>query len=246
MDDAEQLRRRLNRTKVVIFPRNTEPTEAQVRLIVEVAAHLPSHSITGARRVSLKQGGCLWVVQLSDCESTRKTLQAYYSVQQLSMDFFQDPKGWGLDQALTPQQLQQRKAESATFQQLKAAGAFPRYHGADIYVVCIDGLVPANQWDASKKLVQHRNPRPTDAEAASARAFALSAAQAEAAKRAAAAPPPPPPAAAAAAGAGSSAAAAAIPSAAATGAAATAGTKQQAQQQRPPTRAAAGLNNGPS
>ena len=99
MDDAEQLRRRLNRTKVVIFPRNTEPTEAQVRLIVEVAAHLPSHSITWARRVSLKQGGCLWVVHLSDWESTRKTLQAYYSVQQLSMDFFQDPKGWGLDQA---------------------------------------------------------------------------------------------------------------------------------------------------
>lgn len=184
LDEAEQLRRRLNRNEVVIFPRDTEPTEAQVRLLIETAAQITAHSITSVRNVKMKQGGSLWLVQFADWESTRKTLQAYYSLQQLSMDYYQDAKGWGVDQALTPQQLQQRKAEAETFKQLKAAGAFPRYHGADIFVVCTDGLVPASSWDASKKLVTHKHPRPTAGEAAAARAAALSAARTAAAKQA--------------------------------------------------------------
>ena len=73
---------------------------------------------------------------------TLTALQRWYAFKQLS--------GWGLDQALTKQQQDERSTLKPRFLELKTAGAFPRWHGSEIFVRVQAGVRPATQWNPAQ------------------------------------------------------------------------------------------------
>jgi hypothetical protein len=142
-DKVEQLLRAANTCKVVVFPRGASTTSEAVCFQLRAAAGLPDYATAGAFKA-----GSVWIVSMINRKFTIDVLKSWYSFSQLTR--------WGLDQALTKKQLAERAANKGRFQELKAAGAFPRWHGSDIFVRLQAGVRPAAQWDPQLRVP----PRP--------------------------------------------------------------------------------------
>ena len=231
---VEELLRAANACKVVVFTRGATTTSRDVCFKLRTAAGLPDHATAGALKA-----GSVWIVSLTTRHFTIEVLKQWYGFSQLTR--------WGLDQALTKMQLAERATRKPEFMGLKAAGAFPRWHGSDIFIRMTTGVRPAAQWNVEPRLPPRQRGPPPAAAAAGAAAPTTHPSQPPPAPAAAAAPPttrrrqPLPPltaeAAAAACDAASAYMAAAAAAAAATPATAAAGaapaTAQEPQQQGP-------------
>lgn len=139
----EQLLRAANACKVVVFPRGTATTADEVCTKLQTAASLPAYATSGA-----VQAGSVWIVSLVSRTFALQVLTRWYSFYQLTR--------WGVDQALTRAQLAERATLKPRFMELKAAGAFPRWHGSAIFVRMQHGVRPADQWNPQMALP----PRP--------------------------------------------------------------------------------------
>jgi hypothetical protein len=139
----EQLLRAANACKVVVFPRGAITTAAEVCTKLQTAASLPAYATSGA-----VQAGSVWIVSLVSRTFALQVLTRWYSFYQLTR--------WGVDQALTHTQLAERATNKPRFMELKAARAFPRWHGSEIYVRMKQGVRPASQWNPQMAL----DPRP--------------------------------------------------------------------------------------
>ena len=140
----EQLLRKTNSTKLVVFTKGAVTSAAEVCDKVRDAASLPAHATVEAFKA-----GSVWIVKMHNRSFTLEALKKWFALRQLT--------GWGLDEALTKTQLAERASRKPRFLELKAAGAFPRWHGSEIYVRMQGlGVVPAAQWLPSRAVP----PRP--------------------------------------------------------------------------------------
>ena len=118
-DRVERLMRAANDCKVVVFTRGAQTTSTEVCANLRAAAGLPDYAVAEAFKA-----GSVWFVKLISRTFTLTALQRWYAFKQLS--------GWGLDQALTKQQQDERSTLKPRFLELKTAGAFPRWHGSEM------------------------------------------------------------------------------------------------------------------
>ena len=94
-DRVERLMRAANDCKVVVFTRGAQTTSTEVCAKLRAAAGLPDYAVAEAFKA-----GSVWFVKLISRTFTLTALQRWYAFKQLS--------GWGLDQALTKQQQDER------------------------------------------------------------------------------------------------------------------------------------------
>lgn len=167
-DRVERLMRAANDCKVVVFTRGASTTSTEVCAKLRAAAGLPDYATAEAFKA-----GSVWFVKLISRTFTLTALQRWYAFKQLS--------GWGLDQALTKKQQDERSALKPRFLELKTAGAFPRWHGSEIFVRVQAGVRPATQWNPAQCVP----PRPRANPAAAAPGAAATAPGAAAAPTAA-------------------------------------------------------------
>ena len=167
-DRVERLMRAANDCKVVVFTRGAPTTSTEVCAKLRAAAGLPDYAVAEAFKA-----GSVWFVKLISRTFTLTALQRWYAFKQLS--------GWGLDQALTKQQQDERSALKPRFLELKTVGAFPRWHGSEIFVRVQAGVRPATQWNPAQCVP----PRPRANPAAAAPGAAATAPGAAAAPTAA-------------------------------------------------------------
>jgi len=150
---VEELLRAANACKVIVFTRGAAAASGDVCFKLRAAAGLPDHATAGAFKA-----GSVWIVSLINRHFTIEVLKKWYAFSQLTR--------WGLDQALTKMQLAERTTRKPHFMQLKAAGAFPRWHGSDIFVRMTTGVRPAAQWNVELRLPpRQRGPPPAAAAA---------------------------------------------------------------------------------
>ena len=153
---VEELLRAANACKVVVFTRGATTTSRDVCFKLRTAAGLPDHATAGAFKA-----GSVWIVSLTTRHFTIEVLKQWYGFSQLTR--------WGLDQALTKMQLAERATRKPEFMGLKAAGAFPRWHGSDIFIRMTTGVRPAAQWNVQLRLPpRQRGPPPAAAAAGAA------------------------------------------------------------------------------
>ena len=136
-DRVERLMRAANDCKVIVFTRGAQTTSTEVSAKLRAAAGLPDYAVAEAFKA-----GSVWFVKLISRTFTLTALQRWYAFKQLS--------GWGLDQALTKQQQDERSTLKPRFLELKTAGAFPRWHGSEIFVRVQAGVRPATQWNPAQ------------------------------------------------------------------------------------------------
>ena len=107
-DRVERLMRAANDCKVVVFTRGAQTTSTEVCAKLRAAAGLPDYAVAEAFKA-----GSVWFVKLISRNFTLTALQRWYAFKQLS--------GWGLDQALTKQQQDERSTLKPRFLELKTA-----------------------------------------------------------------------------------------------------------------------------
>ena len=159
----EQLHRAANACKVVVFTRGAAATSADICSKLRAAADLTDYATAGAFKA-----GSVWIVSLINRHFTIEVLKKWYAFFQLTR--------WGLDQALTKMQLAERATRKPRFMELKAAHAFPRWHGSDIFVRMTTGFRPEAQWNVELRLPPRQRGAPQAAAAARGAGAAVGAA----------------------------------------------------------------------
>jgi len=135
----ERAQRDANRYKVVIFPKGRSVNAQQIRAQLMAVYGLPTKDVLQVFPVKT-----LWIVRLATPQQTLDLLHSWYSLYKAT--------GWGMDQALTRQQLQERALIKDQFKELKAAGGRPCWRGSELYVRMRTGVKPAAEWDPTQAL----------------------------------------------------------------------------------------------
>lgn len=179
----ERSQRDSNQYKVVLFPKGRAADAQSIRAKMVGLFGLPSKDI-----LQVFPAKTVWIIRFATAQMARDVLRGWYTLFRAT--------GWGLDQALTRQQLQERALLRPQFQELKQAGAHPIWRGSELYVRTRFGIRPAAQWSPASALPPRRSPAAGPGAAAPPAAASPQAPTAAAAASAAAAAAPAPAAAA--------------------------------------------------
>jgi len=148
-DGQEKLRRKLNATRLCVkgAAPGTNPDEIKAK-ITEVAG-LRDHAI-----VEVYSSGPTFIVVFAVLADCIRALKAQNMIWQAS------GKQWRLDRSLTKQQREARAAMGPRYLELKAQGAFPRWHGTELMVRTRQGIVPEQDWRQEDRVVLPPPPQP--------------------------------------------------------------------------------------
>lgn len=157
-EQLEEERKKANRRKVVVknVPGTVSNAEVAKR-VLEVAGQPASGSASAPVVVETYTSGRVRVLVLGTWQHALVVLKAARL-----LGAHPATRGWRLDRCYTKQEREKRTALWPLFQQLREAGARPRYHGTELYVKMTTGIKPAAEWDPAKKLPEGNTygPRP--------------------------------------------------------------------------------------
>ena len=144
-EECEKLRQAANRTRLVLWGATPGTTKEAIKnsLAKEAAG------VTVANILDAYESGPCWIVVVDSVATFLKLLDNRSQIRTAYK--------WSLDRSTTRKQRALRKAQQGQFQELKEAGALPRFHGATLMVKMSSGIKPAAEWDPALKLP----PQPT-------------------------------------------------------------------------------------
>ena len=140
----ERSQRDSNQYKVILF---TKGQAADAQIIR--AKFVGIFGLASKDMLQVFPAKTVWIIRFATAQLARDVLRAWYTLFRAT--------GWGLDQALTRQQLRERALLRPQFQELKQAGAHPIWRGSELYVRTRFGVRPAAQWSPEAALPPRRS-----------------------------------------------------------------------------------------